>query len=162
MELEPVVEIVQVDRVWEDAAVVGDSVGGEDVFTDLIGVAVALDGEVMAMDIGLGEFGSVGANPGFELRVGGLVGFDEGNESVGIYAEGVTGHGVVPFTEAGVTVCKFAGCFEADFLPEPREVECTEWTGEAGADEGDVFGHIRFGLSRVTAVGGSVRFFAWW
>ncbi len=162
MELEPVVQVVQINGTGEDASVVGDSVGGEDAFSDVIAVAVALNGEVVAMNVGFREFGSVSANPGFELRVGGLVGFDEGNECVGIYAEGVTGHGVVAFTEAGVTVCKFAGCFEADFLPEPREVECTEWTGEAGADEGDVFGHIRFGLSRVTAVGGSVRFFAWW
>ena len=162
MELEPVVQVVQIDGAGEDAPVVGDSVGGEDVFSDVIAVAVALNGEVVAMNVGFREFGSVGANPRFELRVGRLAGFDEGNESVGIYAEGVTGHGVVSFTEAWVTVCEFACGFEADFLPETREVQCSKWTGKAGADEGDVFGHNGFCLCRATAVGGSVRFFAGW
>ncbi len=139
MELEPVVEIVQVDRIREDAAVVGNSVGGEDIFPDLIGVAVALDREVVAMDIGLGEFGAVGTYPGFELGIGGFVRFDEGDEGVGIDAESVTGHRVVTFSEAGITVGQLAGGFETDLLPEAREVECAEGTGGAGADEGDVF-----------------------
>jgi hypothetical protein len=139
VELEPVVEVVQIDGTREDASVVGDSVGGEDVVSDVIAVAVALNGEVVAMDVGFREFGSVGANPRLELRVGGLVGFDESNQCVGIHAEGVTGHGVVSFTEARVTVCEFARGFEADLLPEAREVECAEWAGEAGADEGNVF-----------------------
>lgn len=139
MELEPVVEIVQVDRIREDASVVGNSVGGEDIFPDLIGVAVALDGEVVAMDIGLGEFGAVGANPGFELGIGGFVRFDKGDEGVGIDAESVTGHGVITFSEARITIGEFACGFETDLLPEAREVECAEGTGGAGADEGDVF-----------------------
>ena len=144
VELEPVVQVVEVDGTGEDASVVGDSVGGEDVVSDFIAVAVALNGEVVTMDVGFREFGSVGANPRLELRVGGLVGFDEGNESVGIYAEGVTGHGVVSFTEAWVTVCEFACGFKADLLPETREVQCAKWTGKAGADEGDVFRHNDF------------------
>jgi hypothetical protein len=147
VELEPVVEVVEVDGSWEDAAVVGDAVSGEDIFSNVIAVAVALNGEVVAMDVGFREFSSVGANPGFELGVGGFVGFDEGDERVGIYAESVTGHGVVSFPEAGITVCEFACGFEADFLPESREVEGAEWTGKAGADEGDVLGHNGFGCS---------------
>ena len=139
MELEPVVEVIEIDGTGEHAAIIGDVVGGEDVFPNVIRVAVALDGEVMAVDIGFRQFGSVGANPGLELGVGGFVCFDEGDERVGIHAERIAGHGVVAFSEARISIGEFPSGFEADFLPEAREVECAEGSGEAGADEGDVF-----------------------
>ena len=73
MEFLPVVNVVQVDRAGEDAAVVGQAARGEDAFARRVIVAVAEDGEIMALDVGLRELLSILAHPGFELREVGLL-----------------------------------------------------------------------------------------
>src|SRR5262245_21381687 len=66
----PVVGVIEVDGVGQNAAVVGDAAGGEDALAGLVAVDVAEDGEVVLVDIGLGELFAVLLHPRFKLRIG--------------------------------------------------------------------------------------------
>ena len=54
MQLGPVVEIVEVDRI-EDRAVIAHAGGGEDAAAGCVGVVIAADGGVGGVDLALGE-----------------------------------------------------------------------------------------------------------
>ncbi len=132
MEGAPVVDVVEVDGAGIAGAIIRKADGVEDAFAGVVTVAVAEDGLVVAVDVGLAEFDSgKGFHPGFALRVGGLAVFDEGVEVIPRDAESVGGHFVVA-TADGVVGVDFAGGVKGGLQPDAWQVKNTEGTGGAG------------------------------
>ena len=141
MEGAPVVDVVEVDGPGVARAIIRETDGVEDAFAGIVAVAVAEDGLIVAVDVGLAEFDSgKGFHPGFALRVGGLAVFDEGVEVVPRDAEGVGGHFVVAAAD-GVVGVDFASGVKGGLQPDAREVKDAEGTGGAGGDHGDDLAH---------------------
>ena len=140
MELEPVVEVVEVDRVGEHRAVIGDAAGAEDALAGGVVMHVALDGEVVLVDVGLGELFAVLADPRFERRISRALLGDELLDGIGAQAEGVAGHLVVALAQAGITGGELAGGFKGNLLPQAGEVKRAERAGDARTDERNVGG----------------------
>jgi hypothetical protein len=143
VELEPVVEVVEVDGSRKNAAVVRDAVGRKDVFADLIRMAIALDCEVVTLDVRLGQPGAVCPDPSLKLGVGRAVGFHKRQKRIRIQPKGVAGHRIVTLGKRRIAVGQFPSHFKTHFLPKPGKVEGAKGTGNAGTDEGYVFGHGR-------------------
>ena len=145
MEGAPVVDVVEVDSAGIAGAIIRETNGVEDAFAGIVAVAVAEDGLVVAVDVGLAEFDAgIGFHPGFALRVGGLAVFDEGVEVVPRDAEGVGGHFVVAAAD-GVVGVDLAGGVEGGLQPDAWQVKNAEGTGGAGGDHGDDLAHGRVG-----------------
>lgn len=84
VEFLPVVQVVEVDRSRGDAAVVGETGGGEDAFPSRVIVAIAFDGEVVALDGIVAELLAVLANPCLKRRIGRLEFADECFHRLGV------------------------------------------------------------------------------
>ena len=141
MEGAPVVDVVEVDGPGVARAIIRETDGVEDAFAGIVAVAVAEDGLVVAVDVGLAEFDSgKGFHPGFALRVGGLAAFDEGVEVIPGDSEGIGGHFVVA-TAYGVVGVDFAGGVQGGLQPDAWQVKNAEGTGGAGGDHGDDLAH---------------------
>ncbi len=145
----PIVDVVQVDRAGERAAVIPQTARVEDALARRVVVAVAEDRQVVTLDVGQSELGqSHRFDPLLKPAVCGFETADERPEGFLFKAESLTGHRVEPCAEAVVAWCKFAGGFEAEFQPEAWEVESTEGTGDSAANQWDVF-HGLFALDLV-------------
>ncbi len=124
MELEPVVQIVQVDGVRQYGTVVGQSTGAKDALAGVVGVDVARDGHIQLVDRGAIQFDAgLLSDPGFKLGVGGLALGDELLDGVGVQSEGIQDHHVVASANAGITSGELAAGLEGDFDPETREMQ---------------------------------------
>ena len=77
VELVPVVEIVQVNRVRTNRAGIADAIGFQDSFADFVFVDVALNGHVELVNGGFVQVLGVLLHPFLELRIGGLLRGDE-------------------------------------------------------------------------------------
>jgi hypothetical protein len=131
MESLPVVEVVEIDGVF-DGAVVLDVVFGEDGFAGGVVVDVTGDGGVEFADgFGVEVAAFFLEDPDFGFRVGRFAVLDEGEEFFAVEAEGVEDHLVVAFAAGRVVVVEAADGCEAGFLPEAREVEDAERAGDA-------------------------------
>lgn len=141
MEGAPVVDVVEVDGAGVARAVIRETDGIEDAFAGVVAVAVAEDGLVVAVDVGLAEFDAgKGFHPGFALRVGGLAVFDEGVEVIPRDAESIGGHFVVAAADSVVGM-DFAGGVKGGLQPDAWQVKNAEGTGGAGGDHGDDLAH---------------------
>ena len=141
MEGAPVVDVVEVDSAGVARAIIRETDGIEDAFAGVVAVAVAEDGLVVAVDVGLAEFDSgKGFHPGFALRVGGLAVFDEGVKVIPRDSEGIGSHFVVA-TADGVVGVDFASGVEGGLQPNAWQVKNAEGTGGAGRDHGDDLAH---------------------
>ena len=141
----PVVEIVQIDSAGVATSVVRKADGGEDTFACVVCVDVSLNGDVVLVDVRLGELhAGISFHPGFGLHVGGLGG-DEGLEVVDLDAERIERHLIVAAADAGIVGVKFAGVGERGLLPKTWEVQDAEGSGDAGTDEGNDVAHGMLG-----------------
>ena len=139
MELEPVVEIVQVDGIRKYTAIVIQSIGSQDIFANLVRVDVADDRDIQLVDIALGEIhAGLLLDPSLELRIGGLLFRDEGLYSLGLKAQGADDHHVVALADARVSWGQLPAGFERNFLPQAWQVQDAQGTGLAGGDERNV------------------------
>lgn len=138
MELVPVVEVVQVDRVaWFS---IGKASSAEDALAGVVGMDVADDGGVEFLDGGFVDLAPIVRDPLFTLDVGGFGG-DEGEEGIAVETEAVEDHLVVALAAAGVAFGELARRFEGGFKPKAGKVKNAERTGDSGADEWNDFGH---------------------
>jgi hypothetical protein len=139
MESLPVVEVVEIDGVF-DGAVVLDVVFCEDGFAGGVVVDVSGDGGVEFADgFGVEVAAFFLEDPDFGFRVGRFAVLDEGEEFFAVEAEGVEDHLVVAFAAGWVVVMEAADGCEAGFLPEAWEVEDAERAGDAGGDDWNQF-----------------------
>lgn len=133
MKKEPVVEIVQIDRI---SGTVGEAVFPKDIFASVSVVDVAGDGGVECGDGGVVEFHVwLAENPRFKSGVGRSACFDEFLHGIFRNPEGVEHHGVVTLAATGIAVCQLADGLKGKFLPQARKMQDAEGTGGAGADE---------------------------
>ena len=77
-------------------------------------------------------------NPGLELRISRMQLCDEFSDRLGVQAEGAQHHGVVPIRQGRITRGVLVAGLQRGFEPQARQVEDTQRTGNAGADEGNV------------------------
>ena len=138
MEFEPVVEVVQIDRVRKNRAVVRQVVCREDALSDVVGVDVAGDADVQLVNVALGQVhAGLGANPGLKLRVRRLAVGDELAHRVGVQAEAGDDHHVIALADARIARGELAGGFERGLEPETGKMEDAERAGDGRADQGD-------------------------
>ena len=140
MELLPIVEIVQVHGIGADGRLVVHSGSGEDALAGFVVVDVAEDGNIQLVDVLLVDLGTgLSADPFFEGNIGRLVILDESLGGFVVDTEGVEHHGIIAGTDSRIAIGELAGGFEGNFLPQARQVQDSERTGNTGTDHGDVF-----------------------
>ena len=138
MELVPIVQIIQVHRILRRGSVVGQIASAQDSLARFIIVNVTAHGGVVFLDRrGIQRCG-VGFDPGFEFRIARPILFDVILHCGLIEPERGARHRIVAAAHAGIARGEFATRFQREFLPQAREVQHAEWTGNAGADQGDV------------------------
>jgi hypothetical protein len=143
MKFVPVVEIVQIHRVFGSGSIVRNSARAQHTLARVAIVDISAHGGVMLLDgLRVKRFG-VFLYPRFELGVVRLALLDVILYRLFIEPKRSTGHRIEASADARIAGREFAPRFERDFLPEAREVQNAEWAGHAGADQWNVgFAHI--------------------
>ena len=141
VEAQPVVQIVEVDGI-KDFPFVLDVVGAEDGLAGGLAVVIAGNGGIEFVDGSLIELATfLLENPRFALRICWFFGGDEFGEGFFGDAEAVENHLVVTSADRRIIIMQFTGGAQGRFLPQARQVEDSDWAGDAGTDHGDDFAH---------------------
>lgn len=113
MELIPIVEIIQVHRIFESRGVVLQPRRGEDVFASVVIMIIPADRGVEFFDIALIQlYPGLLLDPVLELYVAGTVVFEEIERFLTIQSKPIKNHLVVAFAAAWIASGEFAACFQ--------------------------------------------------
>jgi hypothetical protein len=119
MELGPVVKIVKTNRVVRSLVIIGKVRRAKDGTSGLIIVIVACDRVVQFVNGGFVEFGAgLLTNPSFELRVGGSLLRNEGNDRIPLQIEAIDDHLVKPMAYGWIAVRELSAPIEGNLEPE--------------------------------------------
>ena len=138
MKFVPIVEIVQIHRVFGRGSIVGNTARSENTLARIIIVIITAHRGVMLLDRLWRERLRVLLHPRFELGIGRFVLLDVILDRLFIEPERGAGHRIVASADAGITGSELPHCFQRDFLPEPREMQNAEWPGRAGTDQWNI------------------------
>lgn len=141
VEAQPVVQIVEVDGI-KDFPFVLDVVGAEDGLAGSLAVVIAGNSGIEFIDGSLIELATfLLENPRFALRIRWFFSGDEFGEGFFGDAEAVENHLVVASADRRIIIMQFTSGAQGRFLPQARQVEDSDWAGDAGTDHGDDFAH---------------------
>ena len=123
MQLGPVIEIIEIDRI-ENRAVIAQAGGGKNTTACLVIVVVTADGGIGSVNFALGDrAAALLLNPALKRNVAGFVVLDIGDGGVAVDAEAVENHLVESGATLRIAVFELAGGAQAQFRPQTRQVD---------------------------------------
>ena len=138
MEFVPVLKIVQAHPIFWSGSVVGNAARAQNTVARPIIVIISAHRSVVLLDGLPGQRFGVFLYPRFKFGIARLVLLDVILDRLFIEPERGKRHRIEAFADAGITEGKFPRCFKRDLLPEAREMDNSEWPGNAGTDQWNI------------------------
>src|ERR1700674_5327939 len=138
MELVPIIEVVQVHRIFRCGRVVRHVASTQHILARVVIVNVTAHRRVMLLDRPRRERFGVLLHPRFKLGIGRFLLLDAILPRLLLEPERRTSHRIESSPDARITRSEFTRRFERDFLPKPRQMQNAEWPGCAGTDQWNI------------------------
>jgi hypothetical protein len=138
IEFRPVVEIVEINSIAGSLFIIREARGRNDGATRLIVMIESADGRIKLRDRFFVDLGArLFADPLLELAISWTLLGDKRNNRIAIEIQTIEDHLIETLADGWVAGCEFSTSVKGDLEPKPREMQNTEWTGNAGTKEGN-------------------------